>query len=142
MKIETILASKGPRVVTVAPGATLRQAVHILAGEGVGALVVVDDGPRPVGILSERDLIRYMDRDPASLAATVADVMTRDVVCGTLQDEAEAVLRTMTERHFRHMPILDGDRLAGIVSLGDIVKAQLLEYRGEVETLQAELTAD
>lgn len=142
MKIATILASKGTRVVTIAPGATLRDAIHTLAAAGVGALVVVDDAMRPVGILSERDLIRCIDRDPASLSATVADVMTRDVVCGTLEDDAEAALRTMTERRFRHLPVVEGGRLAGIVSLGDIVKAQLVEYRGEVETLQAELTAD
>lgn len=139
MKMETILAAKGPSVVTVADVENVRAAVALLVRHNVGALVVIDAAARPVGIVSERDIIRVSDRSANPLDLPIASVMTADVIYGSPEDDVEAVLQTMTAHHFRHMPILDGGRLAGIISIGDLVKAQLHQYIGKIDTLQTQL---
>jgi len=137
-----LLAKKGPKVVTVQPEQTIRQALALLAEHNIGALVVVDREVRPIGILSERDIVRTAVRDEAVFVKTVSALMTKDVILGLPQDELESVGRTMTDRHIRHLPVVDQRRLIGIISIGDVVKAQRDLYRGEVETLQMELTEE
>lgn len=139
MKIETILAAKGPKTVTIAATASVREAVQALSSHNVGALIVVDAAGYPDGILSERDVIRCLAERDDVLAPTVGDLMTSPVTVGTPQDDVESVLRTMTARHFRHLPVVEGRKLVGMVTLGDLVKGQLAEYRGAVATLETQL---
>ncbi len=143
MNIANLLARKGPRVITVQPEQTIRQALGLLAEHNIGALVVVDAGARPVGILSERDIVRAAARDAEGVfALTVGALMTRDVIVGVPQDDLASAGSTMTERRIRHLPVVDKNRLVGIISIGDIVKAQRDQYQGEVDTLQTQLSEE
>jgi CBS domain-containing protein len=140
MTIANILARKGPMAVTVRPEQSIREALVLLARHNIGALIAVQ-GERPVGILSERDIVREAARNESFFARTVADLMTRDVITGQPHDDLLTVAHTMTERRIRHLPVVDKDRLVGMVSIGDIVKAQRDHYQGEVDTLQTQLLA-
>jgi len=139
MNIASVLATKGDRVFTIAPGETIRRALARLAEHGVGVLVVVDEGNRPVGIVSERDIVREAARNESFFDKAVEDIMTRDVIVGTPQDDLTAVSHTMTELRIRHLPVVDQGRLVGLVSIGDVVKAQRDQYAGEVDTLQLQI---
>ena len=139
MKMQSVLAAKGPRVFVIPPDAAVTTALALLAEHNIGALIVVDDRNLPVGILSERDIIRRLAADPSATEKRVTDLMTRNVVTGTPDDDIEAVLQLMTSRHFRHLPIIDEGALVGMVTIGDLVKAQLNDYRGAVDTLETQL---
>jgi CBS domain-containing protein len=139
MKIETLLASKGPKVFTARPNQTVREVTQLLAQHNVGALVVMDEAEALVGIVSERDVVRAIARGEAILDQPVSELMTRKLVVGSPQDDLSSVMQTMTERRFRHLPIVEGGRLVGMISIGDVVKAQLTRYQGEVETLQTQI---
>jgi CBS domain-containing protein len=139
MNIASLLASKGITVVTIGPQDTIRGALTLLAQHNIGALVVVDGQGGLVGIVSERDIVRALARTEAILVEPVDVIMTREVVIGTPQDDLVAVGNTMTERRIRHLPVVEGGRLVGIVSIGDVVKAQRDQYQGEVDTLQFQL---
>lgn len=140
MKIARILATKGTEVVTIGPERTVREAVALLERRNIGALVVVDEGGRPVGIISERDVVRETARSENVCARRVAEIMTRDVVTGAPQDDLPSVANTMTERRIRHLPVVEQGRLIGIISIGDVVKAQRDEYQGELDTLRVQLS--
>lgn len=140
MTIASILSRKGGKVVTCRPEQSIRQALALLAEHNIGALVVVDELGVPVGILSERDIVREAARDERLFARTVGEIMTRDVVVGVPEDDLRTVGHTMTERRIRHLPVIAEGRLVGIVSIGDIVKAERDQYRGEVDTLQLQAT--
>ena len=118
MKIESILAMKGLKVITVRPDQSLKDAVDLLVEHDIGALIVVDELGQPVGIISERDIIREAARSETVLARTVAQVMTKDLIVAAPQDDLGAVLQTMIARRFRHMPIVDQERLIGSSPLG------------------------
>ena len=120
MNIANVLAVKGPKVVTIRPEQSIRQALTLLAQHNIGALVVVGDGGLPVGILSERDIVREAARNEGVFGLVVSTIMTRDVIIGTPQDDLVSAGSTMTERRIRHLPIADGGRLVGIVSIGDL----------------------
>ena len=139
MKVREILGAKGSRVVTIRSDATLSAAVHRLALERIGALVVSDDGVRVAGILSERDVVAGLARDGADLLATgrrVADLMTRNVVTCGPDDTVKWLMAEMTRRRVRHLPVLDDGRLVGIVSIGDVVKSRLGEVELEATVLR------
>ena len=136
MNIASLLATKGRMVVTARTDQTIRDALGLLARHNIGALVVIDERHLPIGIVSERDIVRAAARDEQIFALTVAHLMTRDVIVGTPQDDLLAVGTTMTEKRIRHLPVVDKGRLVGIVSIGDVVKAERDRYRGEVDTLQ------
>ena len=138
MNIASLLASKGGNVITVGPQESIRSALGLLAQHNIGALVVVE-GLGPVGIVSERDIVRALARTESILVQPIAAIMTREVIIGTPQDDLIAVGNTMTERRIRHLPVVEGGRLVGIVSIGDVVKAQRDQYQGEVDTLQFQL---
>jgi len=142
MNLATILARKGAQTVTVRSEQTIREGLALLARHNIGALIVVEGADRPVGILSERDIVREAARREDVFARKVAELMTRDVITGQPQDDLQSVAHTMTEKRVRHLPVVDQGRLVGVVSIGDVVKAQRDEYRGEAETLQAQLLAD
>jgi CBS domain-containing protein len=136
MTIERILSDKGRTVVTIEPGRTLHEAARLLCEKRIGA-VVVSDAFRPViGILSERDIVRAIAaRGSAALEEPVSQSMTTTVVTGTAHTGITEVLELMTEGKFRHVPIMDGQRLAGIVSIGDIVKDRLAEAEAECRAM-------
>ncbi len=140
MNIAHVLARKGVRVITIRPEQSIRQALTQLAEHNIGALVVVDETDQPVGMLSERDIVRAAVRDEKMFGRSVSELMTRDLVVGLPEDDLKAVGRTMTERRIRHLPIVEKGKLVGIVSIGDVVKAQRDEYEGEVDTLQTQIT--
>lgn len=139
MKLESVLASKGRRVVTAPPTTTIRDAVALLAQHNVGALVVADPAGQIHGIISERDVIRAIGHRDGVMALTVADLMTTAVICGSPSDDLEPVLQTMTTRHFRHLPVVEDGCLVGILTISDLVKAQLNQYRGAIDTLELRL---
>ena len=139
MTIASLLAKKGVKVVTIGPRDTIREALRRLAEHNIGALVVVDGHGGLAGIVSERDIVRALARSESILLEPIASIMTRDVIIGTPQDDLVAVGNTMTEHRFRHLPIVEGGRLVGIVSVGDVVKAQRDQYQGEVDTLQFQI---
>ncbi len=139
MKLSAVLAAKGNRVFTIGPGASIRDAVDVLAGNNIGALIVIGPAGAPAGVLSERDIVREIANSPGVIHKNVSDVMTTPVVTGTPEDDVDSVLRTMTARRFRHMPVVDHGALVGMVTIGDLVKAQLTEFRGAVETLETRL---
>lgn len=136
MNIASVLARKGDRVFTCLPAQSIRHALARLAEHNVGALVVVDERGRPVGIVSERDIVREAARDERLFTRAVGEIMTRDLVVGVPEDDLHVVGYTMTERRIRHVPVVAEGRLVGMVSIGDIVKAERDQYLGEVDTLQ------
>lgn len=136
MLVRSILQGKGSVVVTVGASTTLGDAVAVLRDRGIGALVVVDADDRIDGIVSERDVVRAVaNHGIGALGRPVSAVMTRDVQVCALDQTADDLMRTMTERRIRHLPVLDGGRLAGIVSIGDVVKARLGQLEEENRTL-------
>jgi CBS domain-containing protein len=141
MNIASILARKGSRVVTCRAEQSIRQALSLLAEHNIGALVVVDEAGGAAGVLSERDVVREAARDERLFGRTVGEIMTRDVIVGVPEDDLRAVRHTMTERRIRHVPVIAEGRLIGIVSIGDVVKAELDQYLGEVDTLQTQVGA-
>ena len=134
MQISNILATKGSTVVTVKPGQTIREAIALLVKHRIGALVVVDAG-KVVGLVSERDVVREAARNEALFGEPVSVIMTTEVIVASPGDDIQSVEQTMTVKRFRHLPILDEGELVGMVSIGDVVKAQLDQYQGEIETL-------
>ncbi len=136
MKISDILRHKGSTVVTVAPTDPVPDVLAKLAEHNIGALVVLD-GDSVAGIVSERDIARHLnERGAALLDATVADLMTASIVSCTPDDSIDSIASRMTELHIRHMPVLTGGRLTGIVSIGDVVAARMRQLeidRGQLE---------
>ena len=135
MNIASILATKGDKVFTIRAEQTIREALVVLAQHNIGALVVVD-GLRPIGILSERDVVRAAVKNEAVFPLLVNQLMTRDLVLGDPGDDLGAVGQTMVQRRVRHLPVVVDGKLVGMISIGDIVKAQRDRYQGEVDTLQ------
>ena len=136
MKVSEILEQKGRRVVTIRPDATISTAVHRMALERIGALVVSEDGASIAGILSERDVMRGLAQDGGEIMNAdrrVADLMTTGVRTCAPDDTVKSVMAEMTRRRFRHMPVVEGGRLTGLISIGDAVKSRLDEM--ELETL-------
>jgi CBS domain-containing protein len=136
MQIDRILRTKGPTVATVSPSATIGDAARDLARHGVGALVVSSDGERIEGILSERDIARGVGLHGADvLTRRVDELMTRDVATCSMRDTVDDLAEIMTTRRVRHLPVVHDGRLAGIVSIGDVVKNRLDELQIEAQTL-------
>jgi CBS domain-containing protein len=136
MHVKEILAHKGPAVVTVVPTATVARVVALLAEHRIGALVVTSDGRRIEGIVSERDVVRALNAFGGEvLRLTVREIMTADVHTCVPADEVRSLARTMTDKRFRHMPVVVDGALSGIVTIGDIVKGRVDELETEHEQL-------
>ncbi len=142
MSIKRILAVKGSHVITIKPDATISDAAHIMTSRRIGALVVTDRQERIVGIISERDILYCLDAETVDLKRPVSDIMTKEVVTGVPQDDIHAVAHIMTERRFRHLPVVMDEKLIGIISIGDVLKAQRDSYRGEIDTLETQILAN
>ena len=137
MRISEVIRRKGAEVVTIHPDATVTDLLALLAGHNIGAVVVSTDGGRTVGgIVTERDVVRHLhQRGTEVLAVPVAEVMTAEVVTCTTEDELQTLARTMTERRFRHLPVVEDGTLLAIVSIGDIVKNRIDELQAENDQL-------
>ncbi len=137
MNVETILTGKGRDVLTIAPDATIADAVRMLEERRVGAVVVSTDGKAVSGILSERDIVHGLAKHGGALLdRRVDELMTRDVETCANRDTDREVLALMTERRFRHLPVVEDGALAGIVSIGDVVKSRLDGIAGEAEAMR------
>jgi CBS domain-containing protein len=137
MSISQLLAHKGSDVITIRPEATIADAVALMKEKQIGALVVSSDGSKIAGILSERDIVRALDSNgPGLLKDTVGAIMTRLVVTCRPGSSLDDIMELMTNGRFRHVPIVDDGRLAGIISIGDAVKAKLEELQGQTESLR------
>ncbi len=136
MLINQVLRRKGSEVATIAATATVADAVTSLATHGVGALVVSSDGTAVDGIVSERDIVRAIARTgPGILDEPVSQIMTNDVVTCGLDATTEELMVQMTERRFRHVPVVESDSLVGIVSIGDVVITRVNELEVERQQL-------
>jgi CBS domain-containing protein len=138
MNIDAILRAKGDTVTLVTPEAPIAEAVAVLRREGIGALVVSRDGVAVDGILSERDVIHGLARlGPQLLEAKVEQLMTRRVFTCTPRDSIADLMAEMTKRRIRHIPVVQDGELAGIISIGDVVKARLDEMEYETSSLRS-----
>jgi len=126
MKVKDVLAEKGTHVVTVNQEATVYEALQIFAANRVGSLLVLDDKGGIVGIIGARDALMAVVKACDEIRQIkVKEIMTQNIIIGALEDELDNVEIIMTENRIRHLPIIDQNKLAGIISIGDVVKAQL-----------------
>jgi CBS domain-containing protein len=126
MKVREILAIKGEQVHTIEPQRTILDAVTLLVEYGIGALLVRDTAGAVAGIISERDVLRVSrDRSGALGTIRVADVMTRDLIVCVPDDDVDYAMGIVTKNRVRHLPVMDDGRVAGMISIGDLVKARL-----------------
>jgi CBS domain-containing protein len=138
MTIAAILKHKGYDVASVRPGMTVAEVSRLLTGRRIGAVVVQDDAERLLGILSERDIVQALAaHDAAALRMTAGQLMTRDLHTATPETTTERAMEVMTAGRFRHLPVIEHGALIGIVSIGDIVKARIMQQEQEVDSLRA-----
>ena len=139
MLVSQILKDKAiQEVLQVAPGTKVGEAAGILSAKKIGGVIVCDaDTMVPLGIVTERDIVRELGkRGSGCLDDKVDDIMTRDLVTCDPNDRAIRVLQVMTEKRFRHMPVMDEGKLIGLVSIGDVVKARLDELSAQADALK------
>jgi len=130
--VSKLLERKGTDVFSVTPDQTIHDAVNLLRDKRIGAVPVVDESGRLVGILSERDIVRKMaDMPGQTLPSRVGDTMTTTVSTCKPSDTIVEVLKLMTEKRFRHMPVMEGDHIRGIVTIGDVVHYRMAELEHE-----------
>ncbi len=136
MRVSDVLRSKGDLVVTVKPGESISGLLALMAEHGIGAMVVSSDGRSVDGIVSERDVVRRLHTEgPALLEHTVGDIMTSDVHTAEPSAAIDDLMRLMTEERVRHVPVVVDGALAGIVSIGDVVKYRIGELTSERDQL-------
>ena len=137
MKVRTMLAEKGDRVLTVKTDATVGAAIEILQAEKIGALVVSDDGANVEGILSERDVVRGLHEHGGGLVdMPVSGFMTSPVKTCGLGDDIQDIMGQMTRSRIRHLPVMEDGKLSGMISIGDVVKNRLEELETEARALR------
>ncbi|EJW10316.1 Inosine-5'-monophosphate dehydrogenase [Rhodovulum sp. PH10] len=137
MTVKTILDRKGSDVATIDPATSVATATKTLGERGIGALVVTGTESRVIGIVSERDIVRALGtRGGEVLETPVSEIMTRKVATCTQHDTIDELMQQMTEGKFRHVPVVEHDRLIGIVSIGDVVKSRLEQMEQESDALR------
>lgn len=137
IKIKEILSGKGSEVWAVTPDSTVYEAIEIMATKGVGALAV-KSGERLVGIVSERDYARKVIlKGKASRETKVKEIMTTNVVCVNEERKVDECLALMTEKRIRHLPVVEGEILIGMISVGDLIKATIKEQSFTIEQLES-----
>jgi CBS domain-containing protein len=141
MKVRDILQAKPGTLITIESTATLREASQYLKEHHIGVLLVLDGRGKPVGILSERDIVReFAFQGALCETAHVGATMTRDLITSTPDDDLMHVMNLMTDHRIRHLPVLDGGELVGLVSIGDVVKAVVNASVSEIEQLRSYIT--
>lgn len=134
--VRQLLDAKSPAIHAIAPDAPVLDAIRLMAEAHIGAVLVMD-GPRLVGIFSERDYARKVVlQGRASADTPVRDIMTSRVLTATSADTSDRCMQVMTEHRIRHLPVLDGDDVVGVISIGDLVKAVIEDQRAELDSLQ------
>lgn len=137
MNLNDVLTAKGPRIVTVPARSSVADAIRAMHAEKVGAVLVPDAAGCPVGIFTERDVVRlYADGDRDFDALAIETRMTCSVVLGRLSMSVDEALGLMTDRRFRHLPVVEAGKLLGLVSIGDLVKVKLGEAAEEAQALR------
>lgn len=138
MLVQQILTSKGDQsVFTVAPGTTVQEVAALLSSKRIGAVIVSADGKSAKGIVSERDIVRELGkRGAACLGDKVESLMTAKIISCTRAEGTDAVLGRMTDGRFRHMPVIEDGLMVGLISIGDVVKARLMELAAEKDALE------
>lgn len=132
MTVASILKHKGAKVETVSPNSTLQQVCDLLSSKHIGAAVVTGAGGEVIGIISERDVVHAVSKGgPSALTRSIDEIMTREVATCRLTDSSASLMETMTVGRFRHVPVVEGGRLIGIVSIGDIVKRRMEDTDAE-----------
>jgi CBS domain-containing protein len=140
--VRQCLQSKGGEIWSVRPDVSVYQALEMMAEKDIGALLVLD-GEKLVGIFSERDYARKVILQGKSSRDTwVSEIMTSRVVFVHLEQTIEECMALMTEKHIRHLPVLDGERLVGVISIGDVVKAIITEQQFVIEQLEHYITGE
>ena len=141
--VRHILEAKGTEVHTIGPSASVRDALELMADKDVGALVVTEGEERIVGLLSERDYARKVILlGRFSKDTPVRDIMTAEVICVSPEQSVDTCMGLMTQKHFRHLPVVVDERLAGLISIGDVVKAVIDEHKFEIEQLEHYIAGD
>jgi CBS domain-containing protein len=136
--VRSLLADKGRQVVTIEASRTLGDAAEVLSSAGIGALVVSADGDRVDGVLSERDIVRHLAaHGSAALRTTVGEAMSSPAVTCDLDTTVGQLMALMTTRRFRHVPVVEAERLMGIVSIGDVVRSRIAGLEEDSEQLRA-----
>jgi CBS domain-containing protein len=136
MTVDDILGQKGTKVATIAPEASVKRAADWLRAKDVGALVVTSNGAI-LGMISERDIVRALAQYGEPVASMqVKDIMTHGLITASLDDDLTHLMRLMTRHRVRHMPVLSGGKLAGIISIGDVVKHRLGDLELEASVLR------
>lgn len=134
--VRQLLETKSPAIHAIRPDAPVLDAIRLMAEAHIGAVLVMD-GPRLAGILSERDYARKVVLQGRSSSDTpVCDIMTVHVLTTTLMETSDRCMQTMTEHRIRHLPVMDGDEVVGVVSIGDLVKAVIEDQQAELDSLQ------
>ena len=137
MQTHQILDRKGRDVATITPESPVRAAVEQLGTANIGALVVSDDGTTVAGILSERDVVRRLATDgPSLLDQPVSSIMQADVLTCSGTDPVDDLMHRMTEHRIRHLPVLDGDKIVGVISIGDLVNWIISAQTSHIQQLQ------
>jgi|SRR3954465_3693047 CBS domain-containing protein len=141
MHVAAVIKRKGSGVISITPDRTIADATNLLTENRIGAVLVMDGTEGIRGIISERDIIRALSKYGAdALSHTVGSLMTREVQQCSPNDTIAEVMTTMTTRRFRHLPVVDGGKLLGMISIGDVVKQRLDDTELEVETLRGYVT--
>lgn len=141
MQVSQILSGKGADVFYIPPESTVAHLVKMLSKHHVGALLVLDEAQAVVGIVSERDIVRALSEDPTITSVLVEQIMTKGVVTVTPDTDVADLMRLMTERRIRHVPVVDTDgHLLGLVSIGDAVKVRMDELETERAALMDYIT--
>ena len=136
MKIREILASKGRNVHRIEPSASILAAIERMASRDIGSLMVVDESDKILGIVSERDCLREVAKGAAYRETSVAEITTQEIAVAEPDDDLRSVLDTMATRRCRHVPVIDGGELAGMISVRDVINARLTETRSELKFLR------
>ncbi len=138
MRVSLILDEKGGDIVTASPEQNLAEAAAILAQHRIGAILVSTADEAVAGILSERDIVRAVARRGAgALDETIERHMTKSVITCKPEDSITEIMQTMTDNRFRHLPVLDGGRVCGIISIGDVVKHRISEVEEEAREMRS-----
>ena len=142
MRVSQVLKGKGDLVFTASPNDTIGAVAALLHARRVGAMVVVDEDRRVIGIVSERDIVRIVAETGGDrLGQPVSACMTRDVIFAEPAETVDTLLSRMTDRRIRHLPVVEAGRLIGVISIGDLVKTKIAETEAEAEGLRAYITS-
>lgn len=142
MIVEQILNDKGRAVITLRADHTLKEAAQLLDDKKIGAVVAVGDDDKIIGVLSERDVVRQVAREGAgALEMPVGNAMTRAVVTVNPTTPIDEAMQVMTDRRIRHLPVVNNDRLVGVISIGDLVKWKIAETEAEASAMKSYLSA-